>query len=150
MSEGAAEIFQAFLNWTIACRGMSRALGAELKAHALTPAKVEGMVALCFDGPLSLTELARRRQTTRGEATQLADRLCKDGLAERVPNPTHRRRYLLQATTKGRSVLRRAGPRIGERLALALSPLGADERRRLGTIARRLADLFAPRDVSEE
>ncbi|MFE2292901.1 MarR family winged helix-turn-helix transcriptional regulator [Streptomyces sp. NPDC059452] len=53
------------------------------------------------DGPLSVSEVARRVGATRQSVQRIADLLVREGLAGYQDNPAHRRAKLLIATDEG-------------------------------------------------
>ncbi len=54
------------------------------------------------DGPLSLSELARRRRVTLAAMGELAQALVERGLVERRPEPSDRRQQRLSLSAEGR------------------------------------------------
>jgi DNA-binding MarR family transcriptional regulator len=73
-----------------------------------------------LDDPLSVADIARRIGVTRQSVQRVADDLVKQGLAEYLENPAHRRAKLLHPTDHGRDAVRRIGPShaaLAERLA---------------------------------
>jgi len=68
-------------------------------------------------------ELARDLGLSSGAATALVDRLERQGIAERYPHPTDRRRTLVRLTAKGKAVVRQSH----EWLGAALQDVGDDD-----------------------
>ncbi|QKW07446.1 MarR family transcriptional regulator [Streptomyces sp. NA04227] len=73
--------------------------------------------------PLPVSGVARAMGITRQSVQRIADLLVKQGLAEYVPNPAHRRAKLLRPTEEGRAAVARINPGhavLARRLAEAL------------------------------
>jgi DNA-binding MarR family transcriptional regulator len=74
----------------------------------------------------------------------LADRLVRDGLAERVADPADRRAVLLSASRKGQRTAERVKAwRLAE-LARRYGALSTADRRALQPTVRRLGDVLQP------
>lgn len=87
--------------------GTAHALEARLEAAldrvGLSLAKVGVLSQLAEStDPISLSELAERRACVRSNITQLIDRLEKDGLVRRRPDPADRRGVLAALTAAGK------------------------------------------------
>jgi DNA-binding MarR family transcriptional regulator len=61
-------------------------------------------------GTLRMRELAERVLVTKTSCTRLVDRLLQRGLVERYSSITDRRSVVVEASSTGRAVLRRASP----------------------------------------
>jgi DNA-binding MarR family transcriptional regulator len=59
------------------------------------------------DRPSTVAQIARQRHIARQAVQRVADLLERDGLAQYVPNPDHRRAKLLRPTSRGREALRK-------------------------------------------
>jgi DNA-binding MarR family transcriptional regulator len=73
--------------------------------------------------PLPVAGIARAMGITRQSVQRIADLLVDQGLAEYVPNPSHRRAKLLRPTADGLAAVRRIDPAhavLARRLADAL------------------------------
>ncbi|GAA1512169.1 hypothetical protein GCM10009827_028050 [Dactylosporangium maewongense] len=79
------------------------------------------------EGPRRLTELAAAEGVTQPAMTQLAQRLERDGLAERTPDPTDGRVVLVRVTLAGRDLLARRREVRAAHLQDLLSSLSADD-----------------------
>lgn len=89
-------------------------------------------------GPLNQVELAKRLDTGKGTTAVRVDALAKRGAAERQPDPTDRRAWLVVATPEGVR-LARAINRIDEELrSLLRHDVSRDERRIYADIASRV------------
>jgi DNA-binding MarR family transcriptional regulator len=57
------------------------------------------------DRPSTVAQIARQRHIARQAVQRVADLLERDGMAQYVPNPDHRRAKLLRPTPRGREAL---------------------------------------------
>jgi DNA-binding MarR family transcriptional regulator len=80
------------------------------------------------EGPRRLTELAAAEGVTQPAMTQLAQRLERDGLAERTPDPTDGRVVLVRVTQTGRDLLARRRAVRAAHLTDLLAALPPDDR----------------------
>ncbi|MBO0776888.1 MAG: MarR family transcriptional regulator [Actinobacteria bacterium] len=85
-------------------------LDAVLRPHGLTFARYEVLVLLTFSraGALPLRVIGQRLMVHPTSVTNAIDRLEKQGLAARRPNPRDRRGTLAEITGPGRDVVTRA------------------------------------------
>jgi DNA-binding MarR family transcriptional regulator len=73
-----------------------------------------------LESPLSVAGIARAMGITRQSVQRTADLLVEQGLAEYLPNPSHRRAKLLRPTADGYAAVRRINPAhavLAQRLA---------------------------------
>jgi DNA-binding MarR family transcriptional regulator len=119
-------------------RGLGRAVPGELSRTAASV-----LATLRDAGPQRITALAAAEAVAQPSMTALVGRLERDGLAERIDDPTDARAVLARVTDRGRERLeaRRAArtARLQERL-VALDP---DERGALAAalpVLRKLAE----------
>ena len=87
---------------------------------------------------LTPTEIARTRMMTSGGLTPVLDRLERDGLLERRPNPDDRRGNLVRLSGKGRRLVDRAMALHVEVEHALLAGLSNGERERLVRLLRKL------------
>lgn len=71
----------------------------------LSSSTITALERLAVEGPLRVSDLARREAMTQPGVTILVNRLSDAGLAERVPDPTDGRAALVRITGAGRAVL---------------------------------------------
>jgi DNA-binding MarR family transcriptional regulator len=79
---------------------LRRSAPADVSASTIT-----ALDRLRSEGPLRVSELARREAMTQPGVTMLVHRLADAGYAERVPDPTDRRAALVRITPAGEAVL---------------------------------------------
>jgi DNA-binding MarR family transcriptional regulator len=65
-------------------------------------------------GPLTVAQIARNKGLTRQSVQRIANILAEEGLTEFVPNPNHRRAYLVKITERGHSKYKAAMQLQGE------------------------------------
>lgn len=114
-------------------------LDAALDAVGLSLAKYLALRQLAAAGePLTLGELAARRQCVRSNVTQLVDRLEADGLVRRIDDPVDRRAIRAVLTPLGHEREAAGTEAIGRAQAELAARVPADEREPL----RRLLALL--------
>jgi DNA-binding MarR family transcriptional regulator len=87
---------------------------------------------------LTPTELARQRMMTSGGMTAAIDRLERQGLVARAPNPADRRGVLIGLAPAGRELVDRAMELHAETEQRLVAALSAREREQLGALLRKL------------
>jgi len=127
--------------------GETRALFHRLREAAnelhgegfLTAARRGVLESLEHRGPQTIPQLARARPVSRQHIQALVATLQDDGLVEQIPNPAHKRSFLIRLTEAGHA-------RIGDmtrREAQALSRLEWPDPRDLRSAADTLARVRA-------
>ncbi|WP_375423081.1 MarR family winged helix-turn-helix transcriptional regulator [uncultured Friedmanniella sp.] len=117
--------------------------------------ETQAISSLITYGDRGQHELAVDLGLSSGASTALVDRLERQGIAERYPHPTDRRRTLVRLTEQGLDVVRRSGDWLAAALRDVVPP---SEMGRLAetltTIAEQLnqesSRLAAKEDVSRE
>jgi DNA-binding MarR family transcriptional regulator len=84
---------------------MLRAVNGEMSACGLSLARTKVMTRLHEHGPLRQNVLAADLGLSPHSITDIVDGLERQGLAERLPDPTDRRAKLVAITKAGRSCL---------------------------------------------
>jgi DNA-binding MarR family transcriptional regulator len=110
-------------------------------ASGLSPARLSALSVLVFAGPKTIGELAAAEQVRPPTMSAIVDGLEEGGLARRVADPGDGRLVRVQASAKGKRMLKRARERRITALAERLAPLSADE---IETV-RRAAELVESR-----
>lgn len=93
---------------------------------------------LMENGPMRLSELARRTETDPGILTRQVNALEDQGLVERRPDPTDRRAAILQMSAKGRRIAQRLREVQDEVLGGQLAGWSAADLERAATLMERL------------
>jgi MarR family transcriptional regulator, lower aerobic nicotinate degradation pathway regulator len=101
------------------------------------------LAALDEFGPDSQAELGRRCGIDPSDMVALMARLTGDGLVERGPDPSDRRRNLVSISQAGRRRLDELSERVGAAQDELLEPLSAAERARLVALLTRIVDRSA-------
>jgi DNA-binding MarR family transcriptional regulator len=113
--------------------------------RALAPLGLSGkglgaLILLVQDGPLSQQRLGERQGIDRTTMVAVVDELERAGFVDRRRDPRDRRAYSLQATPRGRRVMKRAAEVTRRAEDEFLAPLPAAERRRLKELLRTLLE----------
>lgn len=86
------------------------------RAHGITHAQYVALWTLCLadepDDGLAVGAIADGLLNRASDTTRLIDRLERNGLAERLPNPADRRGVLVRATAAGRQVFQAVTPEL--------------------------------------
>jgi DNA-binding MarR family transcriptional regulator len=120
---------------------LDRGLNENFARFGLNRASWDALASLRRAGPpfrLSPTELYRSLMRTSGGMTHLVDRLEREGLVERVPDPDDRRGVLVSLTRRGRAVVERVGPSHLETQRRMLAALTKQEQAELARLLRKL------------
>jgi DNA-binding MarR family transcriptional regulator len=105
-----------------------------IKAEANTPttSQSETLSLLDREGPLSVAELADRRNVKHQSMRLVAVQLEAEGLISKMPNPADGRSQLLSITDKGEKVLSRAREARASQIASLINDrLSAEDRQTL-------------------
>jgi len=101
------------------------------------------MRSLALHGPMTVSELARMRPTSRQRMQQLADELDQAGLVEFIDNPAHKTAKLVRLTKKGQAqhkAMLENMSRLGELLSSGLDENDLRTATRiLGSLRKRLS-----------
>ncbi len=89
-------------------------------------------------GPLSMTDLAGTTRVTGPTLTRIVDRLAERSLLYRNVDPADRRKVLVHAGDRGRTLARTLAPRIAEAERTGLAALSETETRTLRRLLERL------------
>jgi DNA-binding MarR family transcriptional regulator len=100
---------------------------------------------LASGSPRTVAQLARERGVSRQGVQRLAGDLVRQGLAERLVNPGHRRAPLLGLTERGRARHRAECAGEAQRLNALARGLDASELRAATRVLGRLLEGAAPR-----
>jgi DNA-binding MarR family transcriptional regulator len=96
----------------INCSHRLTAVGREMGAVTARGGAWGLMRSLRENGASTIPDLARARPVSRQHIRLLSQSLLQRGWIEQVPNPTHRRSFLLQLTASGASALAAMDRRI--------------------------------------
>jgi DNA-binding MarR family transcriptional regulator len=87
--------------------------------------------------PITPTELSRRSGIKPTTLSNVIRRMVDLGLISKTTNPVDSRSYLISLTARGRALWRKAGPALGNAIAMAEDALGDD----LDTVIASLEEL---------
>lgn len=116
----------------------SAALMTVLAEHQLTPTQFFAMARLWERGELSQNRLGRLSAMDPATIQGVVRRLGQRGYIERRPDPTDRRRMVLQLTPSGWSLVSGLLQRIETASGRMLAPLSANERDQLRDLLRKV------------
>ena len=109
----------------------------------LTAAQSRLCAYLLADGPCPVTEAAEELCVTVSAATQIADRLEKLGLVQRVAGQQDRRQRLVSLTEHGRAVMSDRRLRRVERVARVLETMPPERRADIASALTTLLEAAA-------
>ena len=117
--------------------------GVKTKANTPTTSQSETLSLLDRSGPLSVAELAERRNVRHQSMRLVAGQLESAGLISKMPNPADGRSQLLSITENGRAeLLRSRRARTSKIAALIEERLSQEDRRTLEAAIRLLDRLL--------
>jgi len=85
------------------------------------------MKSLQQEGPQTIAGLARSRPVSRQHVRQLSQDLISQCWIESVPNPNHKRSFLLRLTADGKQALKTMDSQIESNLSDLLQGLGPEK-----------------------
>ncbi len=129
-------------------RGLARV--RERLDGELTLARFDLLASLQRKDGQTLASLSRDLLVTPGNLTGLVDRAARDGLVERVADPSDRRAWRVHLTPKGQRAFRDAERRLAQRVGRMFEALTAAELATLTRLLDRLrGDLVATERKAE-
>lgn len=111
---------------------------AKVEAQGMTPSQLHSLVWIGTDKALSMKVLAQRVGVTEKTITGVVDRLERDGLVQRVREPSDRRVVLVELTKEGQRTYRELDRSIRDQFKAFLGLLDAEDRQALFTILDKL------------
>lgn len=106
---------------------LSRELRREAREAGVSPEQVGVLVAIKYEPGIGVRDLAARERVSPPAMSNTVDRLERDGLVLRTPNPHDKRRVGLTLSPEGERVLRRVRSRRTAWLATRLGELTDEE-----------------------
>ena len=122
--------------------GIARELRRE-RIAGVSPQQVALLVAIKHSPGVTVGQLASEERVSTAAMSKRVSRLERNGLVERTPSESDRRRIGLTLTEEGQRVLRRVRSRRTAWLASRLGSLSPDELGAIGAAAEPLARLLA-------
>ncbi|GIW32538.1 MAG: hypothetical protein KatS3mg071_2712 [Meiothermus sp.] len=89
--------------------------------YGLTVSELNTIYELNENSSLNVTEIAQRVGLSKAAASQMIERLVRQGLLERSENPVNRREKRIRLTPAAQAVKRQVDEAILERMAAALA-----------------------------
>ncbi|MEV7093418.1 MarR family transcriptional regulator [Amycolatopsis sp. NPDC051045] len=109
MRSHRAETFTRVIDAVFACNGGFLAAGDALTGPVGLTAAQWQVLDFLEDGPATAAEVARRRGLRRQSVQETANRLLRNGMLDRRPNPADARAPLLLLTRRAKEALRALG-----------------------------------------
>ncbi|MBN3565312.1 MarR family transcriptional regulator [Burkholderia cenocepacia] len=119
-------------------RLFARVVDRPLRELGLAMSQVPVLVSLKKAGALSQSELARRAQVEQPSMAQLLNRMERDGLVLRVPDPDDRRSRLISLTESAAKELAKGRAVMDEASEQALAGLSDAECEQLASLLGRV------------
>ena len=132
------QALSAYINLTRACESLSERIHEHLTAENLGPTEFAVLEALLHLGPLRQHAIAEKILKTRGNVTQVIDKLEKRGLTQRKTETCDRRCTTVSLTAAGKKLIAPVFKRHAEVLCREMSLLSQDEQESLRIICRKL------------
>ena len=109
MRSPRAETFTRVIDAVFACNGGFLAAGDALTEPVGLTAAQWQVLGYLEDGPATAAEVARRRGLRRQSVQETVNRLLRNGMLDRLPNPGDARAPLLSLTRRARDAMRKLG-----------------------------------------
>jgi DNA-binding MarR family transcriptional regulator len=132
--------FHAWLQLVRAYNYMEARISADLRRADLTLARLDVLVVLAKEGPMSQQTLADQLLVTKGNVVGLIDKLSVRGLVERTASGMDRRVNLLRVTPAGRRMVERVLPRQMKLIESLMKPLSKRKAALLEALLMRLKE----------
>ncbi|WP_293848063.1 MarR family winged helix-turn-helix transcriptional regulator [Steroidobacter sp.] len=117
-----------------------KAVERNLATHNLSLARYVVLRLLVGRDPVPLGWIAEKHFSRMSNITGVIDRLVRDGLVERLPDPDDRRIVRVKLTPAGDKLLRATRRPHREFLAKTMSPLADDDLRTLVVLLSKLTE----------
>jgi DNA-binding MarR family transcriptional regulator len=146
MRSHRAETFTRVIDAVFACNGAFLAAGDALTGPVGLTAAQWQVLGFLEDGPATAAEVARRRGLRRQSVQETVNRLLRNGMLDRLPNPADARAPMLSLTRRARTAMRALGEaqaEWAEEVAAEVPP--ADLETTLRTLQRLRGVVAQPR-----
>ncbi|HVS85162.1 MAG TPA: MarR family transcriptional regulator [Gaiellaceae bacterium] len=125
---------------------LGRELRREARPEGVSPEQVALLVSIKYSPGITAAELAADERVSAAAMSKLVARLERDGLVERTPSTTDRRRVGLALTANGQRTLRRVRSRRTAWLVERLRALDPDDLAAIEAAAGPLSRLLQQGD----
>ncbi len=123
-----------------ATRAMARAYRERLEPLGITQPQFFLLIALFEGDEVTVSELGARVAMDKSTLTGILDRLERDGLVERVENPSDGRSFVVRLTARARELEARLRAVYEETNAAFLSRLTSEERQVVQQVVAKLEE----------
>jgi len=121
---------------------VGRELRREAREVGVSPEQVSLLVAVKYAPGIGIGDLAARERVSAPAMSNHVDRLERDGLVQRTPSPSDRRRVGLTLTDDGQRVLRRVRSQRTAWLATRLKDLSPEQLAAIDAAIEPLSELL--------
>jgi len=121
-------------------RQLTRLVGGADEGPPMTATQRIALIELGDDGPLRLTDLAKRMGTSTPTASRSVDTLEALGLVTRAQESNDRRALSIEVSPRGRDLLDERLRRAAKAFEPAAATLSAGDRRELARLLRQMTD----------
>ncbi len=112
---------------SVAARLQDAPAGVAAAIATVTPNQRAVIMAVLHEGPVAMSELARKLSISPSSATELVDRLVDHGWVQRRTAPNDRRAVVIDLTPRARSMAQEVRSLVQRGVAELLRPLGDAE-----------------------
>jgi DNA-binding MarR family transcriptional regulator len=121
---------------------VGRELRREARRAGISPEQVSLLVAIKYAPGIGIRELATRERVSAPAMSNHVDRLERDGLVQRTPSSSDRRRFGLSLTDDGQRVLRKVRSQRTAWLATRLKDLTLEQLAAIDAAIEPLSELL--------
>jgi DNA-binding MarR family transcriptional regulator len=121
---------------------VGRELRREARRAGISPEQVSLLVAIKYASGIGIRELATRERVSAPAMSNHVDRLERDGLVQRTPSSSDRRRVGLSLTDDGQRVLRKVRSQRTAWLATRLKDLTLEQLAAIDAAIEPLSELL--------
>lgn len=141
MSKSVQELAEIIFTYYPQVRKTFRDL-VSLKDVPITMTQLTCLNILYKNGKMSMTDLAKQLTMSNQQLTKVMDALVEYDMAERVTNPTNRRKIYAQATPKGASTISALKKELDRKLGHYLNTFPESEVDKLYESVSHVASFF--------
>jgi DNA-binding MarR family transcriptional regulator len=117
------------------------------KKYNVSAPQVACLLALLEDGPMALSQVARKIMVNSSTLTGIIDRLEQKDLVTRTRTSLDRRVITIELTAEGRRVAENAPPPIQLKIVEGLKQLSEQEREQITQALSRLAEMIDSKEL---
>jgi DNA-binding MarR family transcriptional regulator len=117
------------------------------KKYNVSAPQVACLLALLEDGPMALSQVARKIMVNSSTLTGIIDRLEQKGLVKRTRTSLDRRVITIELTEAGRKVAENAPPPVQLKIVEGLKQLNEQEREQIIQALSKLAEMIDSKEL---